>query len=580
MAIPSAFLDELVARSDIVDVVSDYVTLTPKGGSYWGLCPFHGEKTASFHVLPDRQLYHCFGCGKGGGVISFVMELENLPYVDAVRLLAKRAGMEFPERDMDESSRRKRAKLLALNKEAARFFHSQLHSPIGREGLEYLRNRGLSKGIMTRFGLGFAPESWDSLIKAMAQKGFDKRDLLDAGLAVSNQKGSIYDRFRNRVMFPIIDLRGDVIGFGGRVLGDATPKYLNSPDSPVFNKSRNLFALNLAKTTKLGRIVLTEGYMDTISLYQAGFDCAVASLGTALTADHAKLLSRFTKEVVICYDADTAGIQAANRAIPLLEKTGLKVRVLRVTGAKDPDEFIRKFGPDAFSRLLDQSENHVEYNLRQIQSKYDLSDPVQKTEFARAAAEMLAALDSPVEREVYAGQVAELTGIGKPALLQEIERARKDKVWAARKKQNRRDMTPVTQVQPKARQMRYENTRSARAEEGILRLLMLDGALIRETAGLEPDHFSSQYLGKIYAVLRRRLLEGRAIQLGMLEGELDRDEIELLAEILRQPEALEQGSKAMADYRAILEAEQMKKQVSQEADLLAVRDRLRQKKSI
>ena len=580
MAIPSAFLDELVARSDIVDVVSDYVTLTPKGGSYWGLCPFHGEKTASFHVLPDRQLYHCFGCGKGGGVISFVMELENLPYVDAVRLLAKRAGMEFPERDMDESSRRKRAKLLALNKEAARFFHSQLHSPIGREGLEYLRGRGLSKGIMTRFGLGFAPESWDSLIKAMSQKGFSKSDLLDAGLAVSNQKGGIYDRFRNRVMFPIIDLRGDVIGFGGRVLGDATPKYLNSPDSPVFNKSRNLFALNLAKTTKLGRIVLTEGYMDTISLYQAGFDCAVASLGTALTADHAKLLSRFTKEVVICYDSDTAGVQAANRAIPLLEKTGLKVRVLRVTGAKDPDEFIRKFGPDAFSRLLDQSENYVEYNLRQIQSKYDLSDPVQKTEFARESAGMLAGLHSPVEREVYAGQVAELTGIGKPALLQEIGRARNSKLWAAKKKQTRRDMTPVTQVQPKARQMRYENTRSARAEEGILRLLMLDGALVRETAGLEPEHFSSQYLGKIYAVLRRRLLEGRAIQLGMLEGELDREEIKLLAEILRQPEALEQGSKAMADYRAILEAERMKRQVSEEADLLAVRDRLRQKKSI
>ena len=237
MAIPSACLDELVARSDIVDVVSDYVTLAPKGGSYWGLCPFHGEKTASFHVLPDRQLYHCFGCGKGGGVVSFVMELENLPYVDAVRLLAKRAGIEFPERDMDESSRRKRAKLLALNKEAARFFHSQLHSPIGREGLDYLRNRGLSKGIMTRFGLGFAPESWDSLIKAMAQKGFDKRDLLDAGLAVSNQKGGIYDRFRNRVMFPIIDLRGDVIGFGGRVLGDATPKYLNSPDSRCSTKA-------------------------------------------------------------------------------------------------------------------------------------------------------------------------------------------------------------------------------------------------------------------------------------------------------------------------------------------------------
>ncbi|MFR0911489.1 MAG: DNA primase [Evtepia gabavorous] len=321
--------------------------------------------------MPDRQLYHCFGCGKGGGVVSFVMEMENLPFLDALRLLAKRAGMEFPEGDLDESSRRKRNRLLNLNKEAARFFHSQLHSPVGQPGLDYLQRRGLSKGIMTRFGLGFAPDSWDSLIRAMAQKGYEKRDLLDAGLAVSNQKGSIYDRFRNRVMFPIIDLRGDVIGFGGRVLGEGTPKYLNSPDTPVFNKSRNLFALNLAKNTKLGRIVLTEGYMDTISLYQAGFDCAVASLGTSLTADHAKLLSRFTKEVVICYDADSAGVQAANRAIPMLEKTGLKVKVLRVTGAKDPDEFLRSFGRDAFARLLDQSENYVEYNLRQLQSGYD-----------------------------------------------------------------------------------------------------------------------------------------------------------------------------------------------------------------
>lgn len=580
MAIPSAFIDELVARSDIVDVVSDYVNLAPKGGSYWGLCPFHGEKTASFHVLPDRQLYHCFGCGKGGGVVSFVMELENLPYLDALRLLAKRAGMEFPEGDLDESGRRRRARLLQLNKEAARYFHSQLHSPAGREGLEYLRGRGLSKGIMTRFGLGFAPESWDSLTKAMTDKGFAKGDLLDAGLAVSGKKGGVYDRFRNRVMFPIIDLRGDVIGFGGRVLGDGTPKYLNSPDTPVFNKSRNLFALNLAKTTKLGRIVLTEGYMDTISLYQAGFDCAVASLGTALTADHAKLLSRFTKEVVICYDADAAGVQAANRAIPMLEKTGLKVRVLRVNGAKDPDEFIRKYGPDAFARLLDQSENYVEYNLGQLQSKYDLTDPVQKTEFARAAAEMLAGLDSPVEREVYAGQLSELTGVGKNALLQEIQRSRNQRLRSAKRKQARRDMTPVTQVQPKARQMRYENPRSARAEEGILRLLILDGSLLRETEGLEPDQFSSPYLGKIYEVLRRRIREGRALQLGMLEGELDRDEIELLADILRQPEALENGKSAMADYRAILDTEQMKRGADDEAALLAAREKYRQKKSI
>lgn len=581
MAIPSSFIDDLVARSDIVDVVSDYVKLTPKGGSYWGLCPFHGEKTPSFHVRADQQNYHCFGCGKGGGVISFVMEVENLPYLDALRLLAKRAGVEFPEQNMDQRSRRKRARLLELNKEAARFFHSQLHGPAGRQGLEYLQRRGLSRGIMTRFGLGFAPDNWDSLIRAMAQKGYEKGDLLEAGLAVSSQKGRIYDRFRGRVMFPIIDLRGDVIGFGGRVMGDGAPKYLNSPDSPVFNKSRNLFALNLAKNTKLGRIVLTEGYMDTIALYQAGFDCAVASLGTSLTADHAKLLSRFTKEVVICYDADSAGIQAANRAIPLLEKTGLKVRVVRVHGAKDPDEFLKKFGPDAFAKLLDQSENYVNYNLRQLQEKYDLSDPIQRAEFARAGAEVISQLESPVEREVHAGQLAQTTGVGKDALLQEIQRCRRKRFYQAKRKQERRDLTPVNQIQPKSRQMRYDNPRSARAEEGILRLLMLDSSLARQISDLTPADFTAPVLGKIYGVLRDRMDQGRSLQLGALEGELSGEEISLLTEIMGRPASLENGAAAMADYRSVMETERMKQQTTtDEAVLLAARDNYRKKKGI
>ena len=581
MAIPSSFIDDLVARSDIVDVVSDYVKLTPKGGSYWGLCPFHGEKTPSFHVRADQQNYHCFGCGKGGGVISFVMEVENLPYLDALRLLAKRAGVEFPEQNMDQRSRRKRARLLELNKEAARFFHSQLHSPVGREGLMYLQRRGLSRGIMTRFGLGFAPDSWAGLIQAMTQKGYEKSELLEAGLAVSSQKGRIYDRFRGRVMFPIIDLRGDVIGFGGRVMGDGTPKYLNSPDSPVFNKSRNLFALNLAKNTKLGRIVLTEGYMDTIALYQAGFDCAVASLGTSLTADHAKLLSRFTKEVVICYDADSAGIQAANRAIPLLEKTGLKVRVVRVHGAKDPDEFLKKFGPDAFAKLLDQSENYVNYNLRQLQEKYDLTDPIQRAEFARAGAEVISQLESPVEREVHAGQLAQTTGVGKDALLQEIQRFRKQRFYQAKRKQERRDLTPVNQIQPKSRQMRYDNPRSARAEEGILRLLMLDSSLAQQISDLTPADFTAPVLGKIYGVLRDRMDQGRSLQLGALEGELSGEEISLLTEIMGRPASLENGAAAMADYRSVMETERMKHQTTtDEAVLLAARDNYRKKKGI
>ena len=581
MAVPSEFIDELVARSDIVDVVSDYVRLTQKGGSYWGLCPFHGEKTASFHVVPDRQLYHCFGCGKGGGVISFVMEMENLPYLDALRLLAKRANLEFPEGDVDETARRRRGRLLALNKEAARYFHSQLWSPIGEEGLNYLRRRGLSKGTLTRFGLGYAPESWDSLINTMTQKGFSKSDLLEAGLAVSNKKGGIYDRFRDRVMFPIIDLRGDVIGFGGRVLGDGTPKYLNSPDTPVFNKSRNLFALNLAKNTKLGRIVLTEGYMDTISLYQAGFDCAVASLGTSLTADHAKLLSRFTKEVVICYDSDQAGVQAADRAIPLLEKTGLKVRVLRVTGAKDPDEYIKTYGPEAFGRLLGRSENYMEYNLDQLESKYDLNDPVQKAEYARAAAEMLARLDSPVEQEVFAAQVSQRTGVGKDAVLQEIKQARNRSLRAAKRKQDRRDLTPLNQIQPRDRQLRYDNPRSARAEEGILRLLMMDATMIGELTGLEPEDFSSSHLGHIYDVLRSRLTAGRSAQLGALEGELTPEETSLLAEILRQPANLAGAAQALADYRAVMAREKWKGQADvDEATLLAARDTIRKKNQI
>lgn len=582
MPIPERFLDELIARTDIVDLVGEYVRLTKKGRNYWGLCPFHSEKTPSFSVSPDKQIFKCFGCGKGGGAINFIMELDSLPFRDAVGVLAKRVNLEVPDTGgFSAGMKERREKLLTINKAAARVFHKWLYAPEGAAGLAYLQRRGLSRGTLTRFGLGFAPDRWDGLLTALAEQGWDKADLLDAGLAVSNKDGRIYDRFRNRVMFPIIDIRGDVIGFGGRVMDDSTPKYLNSPDTPVYNKSRNVFALNIAKKSRAGRVILTEGYMDTISLHQAGFDCAVASLGTSLTADHAKLLSRFTKEVILCYDGDTAGVQAANRAIPMLEKTGLKVRVLRITGAKDPDEFIKTFGREAFARLLDRSENYVAYNLKQLQASFSLEDPLQRSEFARAGAELLAELDSPVEREVYAGQLAQQTGVGKDAILQEIKRCRSQRLWKARKKQARRTLTPVNQVQPKDRRMRYDNPRSARAEEGILRLLMLDGSLAKAADGLTPEQFSSPVLGKIYGVLLSHLSQGRPLQLGALEGELEEREITLLAEILGRPAALENGAAAMADYRAVIETEQMKRENdTDEAVLLAARDNYRKKKSI
>ena len=576
------FIQQLKQYSDIEQIVSSYVPLKKKGRYLTGLCPFHSEKTPSFFVYPQTQSFYCFGCGAGGDVITFIRRIENLEYLEAVRLLADRCGLQVPDdAENDQRSHLKR-RVLEINRETARFYFDALMSPQGKEAYNYLIRRGRDRKTIRHFGLGYSPKGWDELIRHLKSKGFSEEEMLEANVAMRGRRGKPFDRFRNRVMFPIIDLRGDVIGFGGRVLGDGTPKYLNSPDSPVFNKSRNLFALNLAKNTKQGHLILTEGYMDTISLHQAGFDCAVASLGTSLTGDHAKLLSRFAKEVILCYDGDTAGIRAADRAIPMLERTGLKVRVLRVTGAKDPDEYIKTYGREAFARLLDQSQNYVDYNLRQLQEQYNLEEPMQRTEFARAGAELLSQLDSPVEREVYAGQLAQTSGVGKQAILQEIKRCRGQRLWQAKRKQARRTLTPVNQVQPKNRQLRYENPRSARAEEGVLRLLMLDSSLEKGVAGLTPEQFSSPVLGKIYGALLAHLAQGRTLQLGALEGELEGAEIALLADLLGRPASLENGAAALADCRAVIEDEARKRDSDENDDavLMAARDNYRKKKTI
>ena len=573
MAIPDRFLDELIARTDIVDLVSESVRLTKKGRNYWGLCPFHSEKTPSFSVSADKQIYKCFGCGKGGGAINFVMELDNLPFRDAVAVLAKRAGLEVPDSGYSAGAKERREKLLAINKQAARTFHQWLYAPEGAEGLAYLQRRGLSRRTLTSFGLGFAPNRWDALIQELGQQGYDKRDLLDAGLAVSNQDGRIYDRFRNRVMFPIIDIRGEVIGFGGRVMDDSTPKYLNSPDTPVYNKSRNVFALNIAKKSKAGRVILTEGYMDTISLHQAGFDSAVASLGTSLTPEHAQLLSRYFPEAIIAYDGDGAGVSAAQRAIPLLERAGMKVRVLRVTGAKDPDEFIKQFGRDAFLRLLDQSENQVDYRLEQIRKKYDLSDDSQKVGFLQEAAQLLSSLPSAVEREIYGRHAAETAGVSPEAVAQEVKKAFQRRLRKEQKQQERRDLTPAIQLQPKSRGLRYENIRSARAEEGVLRLLLLDPSLHRELTQLRPEEFSSPLLGKAYALLLRRAEEGLSTQLSLLAGELTGEEMDHLTQVASSPESMANSRQSLADYIAVIRAEAIKRSGASGNDLLLAAQR-------
>ena len=580
MAVPERFIDELVARTDIVDLVSEYVRLNKKGNSYWGCCPFHSEKTPSFHVVPDRQIYKCFGCGKGGGAINFMMEVDNLPFMDAVKVLAKRVNMEVPETGTSPGMRERRQKLLEINKQAARVFHRWLYQPEGAQGLAYLQKRGLSKSTLTNFGLGFAPDRWDALITALGEQGYDKRDLLEAGLAVSNKDGRIYDRFRNRVMFPIIDVRGEVIGFGGRVMDDSTPKYLNSPDTPVYNKSRNVFALNISKRSKAGRVILTEGYMDTISLHQAGFDSAVASLGTSLTAEHAQLLSRYFKDAVIAYDGDGAGVSAAQRAIPLLEKAGLSVKVLRMRGAKDPDEFIKKFGREAFAKLLDESENHIDYRLEQIRRKYTLEDDTQKVEFLREATGLIASLHSAVEREIYGGHAAQMAGVSPEAMAQEVKKELGRRIRKEQKQQLRRDLAPAAQLQPKQRGLRYDNIRSARAEEGVIRLCLLDPSLMGEMDGLSGAEFSSPLLGKVYECLKRRTREGLSTQLSALAAQLEPEEMDHLAHVASQPESLANSHQSLCDYIAVIRREALHRQEMDQDDLLrSAQQRYKEKKA-
>ena len=514
MAFPPSFLEELAVRNPIEEVVGQYVNLRRSGSNLFGLCPFHGEKTASFSVNPEKGIYYCFGCHKGGSVINFQMEIEGLSYPDAVRALAKRVGMEVPEDEQYQSRYRQQERLWALSKEAARFFNSQLYGPAGAEGLAYAQKRGMPKSTLTRFGIGFAPNSWSALCDAMLEKGYTEEELKQSGLAsVSQKTGKIYDRFRNRLMFPIIDVRGNVIGFGGRVMDDSTPKYLNSPETIIFNKRKNLFALNLAKKSKLGYMILVEGYMDAVALHQYGFDCAVASLGTSLTEEHAALLSRYTEQVMLIYDGDEAGQNATKRAIPMLEKAGLQVKVLQMRDAKDPDEFLKKFGADRFRLLLEESSNRVEYQLRAIQKKYDLREDDQRIRFIDEAAEFISTLGNAVQREIYGGRVAEAAGITPESMQIEVKKAFKRRMAREKKKQERIDLSPASNLQPKDRHIRYDNIKSAMAEESLIAILLREPALLDCCGALSAQSFSSPMLGRVFEQLMANHAQGIPVSL-------------------------------------------------------------------
>jgi len=568
MAFPESFIKELTERNDITEVVSSYVRLSKKSGNnMFGLCPFHSEKSPSFSVSNDKQIYHCFGCGKGGSVINFVMEIENLSYPDAVRFLARRVGMVVPEDEKDENYSR-RERMLEINRDAARYFYEQLSAPNAETARQYIIKRDISPAMVIRFGLGFAPDSWDSLVNAMQKKGYTKPELLDAGLAKASKNGGggIYDTFRNRLMFPVIDIRGSVIGFSGRILDDGEPKYMNSPETLVFSKSHNLFAMNLAKKSKMGYIILSEGNIDVVAMHQAGIDCAVASLGTSLTPEQARLISRYVNEVVIAYDGDQAGQKASQRAISILQQLDLKVRVLRMTGAKDPDEYIKKFGTAAFENLLKRSESHIEYRLSDIAAKYDLSSDESRVAFIKDATGLIASLPSTVEREVYSRKAAEMAKVSGETVITEVERVRKRLLGQAKKKQETLRSSPAHMQQPRDRKLHFENVKSAAAEKGVLRLLYCEPSLFADNRQLQEDDFSSSLLARFFTQLNEHTKNGAQPSLALLAEHFTNEEISILTEILNEPQVLSQSEKALNDYIKIIKTEKLARRQNSEGD--------------
>ena len=504
------FLTQLRNRCDIEDIIGRYVNLKKTGSSTVGLCPFHSERTPSFHVSGRKQMFYCFGCHKGGDVITFIMEAEHLPYVDAVVFLANMVGLPVPQKNVfDTEIAELRKRILEINRAAARFYFDTLFKPEGKAGLEYFKNRKLTPTTVRRFGLGYAPDSWDSLLKHLLDKGYALDDIKAAGLAIQSKTGGKhFDRFRSRCMFPIIDHRGNVIGFGGRTMDTNNPaKYLNSSENLVFKKGQNLFALNIAKNTKETCLILCEGYMDVISLHQAGFDNAVASLGTALTPDQARLIRRYTENVVVCYDSDAAGKKATQRALEILPPAGLNVRVMTVTGGKDPDDMMKEEGgKEKFRRLLDASFNSVDYRFSETLAKYDISVDTEKIECLKKMAEIIAPIPSPAERDVYASKIAEIMTVDKKAVVAEINQRRKRMQRFREKEERAKQLSSLTDANDKVNPQRPRHLKAAKAEEDLLSVLInMPEKAPRITSQISEEDFVTDFNRRVFIALKEKI---------------------------------------------------------------------------
>lgn len=505
MALDSRFLAELKGRNNIVDAIAPYVQLKRNGTRHTGLCPFHGEKTPSFTVFEETASYYCFGCGAGGDVITFVMKYQNLDYMEAVRYLAERAGLSLPEEESRNAAyqRQKRDRMYEMHKLAARFFYQNLISPKGKEGLDYLLNRGITKESIVRYGLGFAPDSFNALKDHLREKGFAPDEMLAAGLlARSERSSSTYDKFRNRVMFPVFDLRGNVVAFSGRILGDGQPKYLNSPETDIYTKGNCVFGLHLAKNEPEGTLILCEGNLDVVSLSQAGFTGAVAPLGTAFTKEQARILAKYAKTVVVAFDNDSAGLKATDKAIRFLEEQGIPVRVLQMSGAKDPDEFIKTYGKERFAMLIKSSRTPVEFQLEKLKAGMDLNDTAMKVEYLRQAIGVLTGIESAVERDVYVLKLSKELGISSESVRGEVNKVFKRKKTAAQRKEIRTGEQELKGTYDRVNPERAGAPRAARAEEMAIAILVRHADLWQfAEKELPPELFVTGFNRRVYEFL-------------------------------------------------------------------------------
>ena len=574
MALSDSFLQELKMKTDIEDVISTYVTLKRRGATLVGLCPFHNEKTPSFTVYPATQSFYCFGCGAGGDAITFLKTIENLDYLDAVKTLAQRAGLQMPQEGFDDSLSKRRRRILEMNREAARFYHSVLLSPEGKVGYDYYIGRALSAATINHFGLGFAPNQWDALLKHMRAKGYQPAELVDAGLARKGQKG-YYDNFRNRVMTPIIDVRGNVIAFGGRVLDDSKPKYINTGDTLVYKKTNELFALNFAKDSKEDALILCEGYMDVIAMHQAGFTNAVAGCGTALTTEQVRLISRYAKEVILTYDADEPGQKALQKAMTLFDQTDVKVRIPALVGGKDPDEIIRTYGRDKFKGMLEGASNETEFRLLALRRQYNLATTQGKIDFIGGALQILATLP-PVEQDLYVSRLSEELGVERQNMKVQLQ----DLVARQGNRREKREFNRIVQenMRKTARETMATDAslRKLRAEDRLISLLLRYPDCSRLCKDFDPQWLTTGFAQRVFTLILQRLENGDGTELMDLRDRLTDDEMGRLSGIIARGGESADAKQEFSDCLQTIRAEQQKKQESAaELDDQAFRDLFR-----